>query len=374
MAATPLALKSDEESRIETVREMEKNLRISKMIDKKLWVIVICCALNAMILFVLCFTPTDSGQVTKKAVFSNLNTSNTSSYSYPVQNLSQDDYHQLINLKNFTFTILNKPCNGSSPILLVLVHSNPKHFATRKVLRTTWGKNSLQVKVLFMLGLVKSHRLKVQIEKENEEFGDLIQGSFLDTYRNMTYKHVMVFKYAIYHCPQAKYILKTDDDIFVNMPLMLNFLTEDLLPFGGSRMIFCTLEENSPVVRKTGSKWRVSFTEYPAEKYPTYCLGWVILYSPNVVFDLYKEAQKTDYFWIDDVHITGILVEKIHLTRVDVNKLVLSDNAFHRLAQYKGPFLYGPPNMKNREIKDLWEYVKSHRKRVSLLKYLKRPM
>ncbi|XP_064213076.1 beta-1,3-galactosyltransferase 5 isoform X2 [Tribolium castaneum] len=344
---------------------------VLKMLEnKKPWLV----AIYAVIFFVICITlwqslPSNSGHVAKVAPYT-LHTSNTSGYLYPVQTLPQDDYHQLINLKNFTFAVFNAPCNDSNPLLLVLVHSAPRNFETRMAVRTTWGRNSLQVKVLFMLGLVKSHRLKVQIEKENEEFGDLVQGSFLDTYRNMTYKHVMVFKYAIYHCPQAKYILKTDDDVFVNMPLMLNFLTADLSPFGGSRMIFCTLREKSPVVRSWRSKWRVSFREYAAKTYPPYCPGWAVLYSPDVVFDLYREAQKTDYFWIDDVHITGTLIEKIRLKHVDVDDLVLNRNALYQPEKDRGPFLFGPPNMDDEEIKALWEYVEEHENRVSLLKYI----
>ncbi|XP_044252424.1 beta-1,3-galactosyltransferase 5 isoform X2 [Tribolium madens] len=349
--------------------------RLLKMFDKKLWPTII----YTVILFGLCVTVwqlrTDSDHVTEySAIQYNVYTTNTTGYSYPLQTLPHDDYHRLINLKNFTFTIFNNPCNESNPTLLILVHSNPKNFEKRKIVRETWGKNTPQVKVLFIIGLVKIRRLKMQLQKENEEFGDLIQGSFYDAYRNMTYKHVMVLKYAIYHCPQAKYILKTDDDVFVNMPLMLNFLNLDLSPFGGSRMIFCTLRKNSPAMRSWRSKWRVSFKEYPDKVYPPYCPGWAIIYSPDVVFELYREAQKTDYFWIDDVHITGTLVAKIHLSHVNIDSLVLDrkeqTDALHQPSRCNRTFLYGAPNMNNREIKALWECVKTREVHVSLLKYI----
>ncbi|RZC32725.1 Galactosyl T domain containing protein [Asbolus verrucosus] len=342
-----------------------------KMLDKRFWQNII----YVVILFVVCVTiwqiSTYPEHISNVGVYS-LYTSNTSTYSYPIHTLPFDDYHQLINLHNFTFTILNLPCNETTPLLLILVHSDPKNVETRNTLRQTWGRNTPLIKVLFVTGLVRRPALKQLLELENEEYGDLIQGSFYDAYRNMTYKHVMVFKYAIYHCPQAKYILKTDDDVFVNIPLMMNFLNVDLSPYGGSRMLFCTLKRKAMVLRSWRSKWRVSFKEYPAKTYPPYCLGWAILYSPDVVFELYREAQKADYFWIDDVHITGTLAGRIHVNHVDIDNLVLSyremNNILHQPLAFNHSFLYGAANVKNKEIRALWDYVKSHHTHYSVLR------
>ena len=37
---------------------------------------------------------------------------------------------------------------------------------------------------------------------------------------NLTLKSVMGLKWSAIFCPQAKFVLKTDDDIFVNVPLL----------------------------------------------------------------------------------------------------------------------------------------------------------
>lgn len=224
-----------------------------------------------------------------------------------------------------------------------------------------------------MLGTVNSTDLQKALEEENRSHNDFIQGSFLDTYRNITYKHVMVFKYAIYHCPQAKYILKTDDDVFVNMPTMKTFLTVDLSPYGASKVLFCTPRKHKKVLRTYRSKWRVSFSEYPDRNYPTYCPGWTLLYSPDVIFALYREAQKADYFWIDDIHITGTLTERAHVTLTDIEPLVMSRKDFRYVVDghsynVSRPFLYGRANMNEGEIRTLWRYVRSHTTPKSVLK------
>ena len=43
---------------------------------------------------------------------------------------------------------------------------------------------------------------------------------FQDTYRNLTLKTVMGLKWSAIFCPQAKFVMKTDDDIFVNLPFL----------------------------------------------------------------------------------------------------------------------------------------------------------
>ncbi|XP_072399035.1 beta-1,3-galactosyltransferase 5-like isoform X1 [Diabrotica undecimpunctata] len=279
-----------------------------------------------------------------------------------VLHVPENDYNQLIDL-NFNFSMINFICNETIPLLLlVLVHSAPVNFDKRQTIRETWGEKEENVKVLFMVGSVHSEHTQKMIEAENVLHNDVIQGSFADTYRNLTYKHVMTLKYFVYHCSQAKYILKTDDDVFVNMPTMKNFLIYDLSPHGARKGLFCTPRYNSLVLRSYRSKWRVSFSEYPERVYPTYCPGWVLLYTPDVIFAIYKEAQKSHYFWIDDVHITGTLFKKLNFTHTDIEPLVLSEsnlyNVVYRSYNVSQPFLFGSANTLETEIRKLWNFVK----------------
>lgn len=291
-------------------------------------------------------------------------------FSYPVHLLRVRDYNLLVNY-TFNFDILNLGCNGRT-LLLVLVHSSPNNFKKRSVIRTTWGNENDNVKVYFVLGKPSDSDTQRRVRNENQVYKDLLQGSFSDSYRNLTYKHIVSLKYATYHCSQAKYILKTDDDVFVNMPLLKNFLTVDLSPFGASNVLFCTVKKDTKVLRSYRSKWRVGFEEYPLRTYPPYCPGWVILYSPDVVFTLYKAAQDTPkVFWIDDVHITGTLAERNNITHTDIRKFVILDQDQKFLVERgifpKYPFLFGQYDLTETEIKALWARVLSHSTPRSIL-------
>ena len=43
---------------------------------------------------------------------------------------------------------------------------------------------------------------------------------FQDTYHNLTLKTIMGLKWMAIFCPQAEFVLKTDDDIYVNVDLL----------------------------------------------------------------------------------------------------------------------------------------------------------
>ncbi|ELW69543.1 Beta-1,3-galactosyltransferase 4 [Tupaia chinensis] len=52
----------------------------------------------------------------------------------------------------------------------------------------------------------------------------LILAAFQDSYRNLTLKTLSGLNWADKHCPRARYILKTDDDVYVNVPEMVSEL------------------------------------------------------------------------------------------------------------------------------------------------------
>ncbi|XP_015183110.1 PREDICTED: beta-1,3-galactosyltransferase 5-like [Polistes dominula] len=277
---------------------------------------------------------------------------------YSLSQLPSDDKSTLIDVKDFKFIINHDPCNKTQPLLLLLIHSAPANFPKRNVVRETWGQKSSDIILLFLVGF--SEEYQEELEEENNKYQDLIQGNFLDVYRNMTYKHVMALKWATYHCPSAKYILKLDDDVFVHIPAMLDFIMHTLSPWGARRLILCDLKSAAVVKRSWRSKWRVSPREYPGRHYPIYCAGWAILYSPDIVFILYREAQKEPYFWIDDVHITGILARKLNITQSSLDSLVLTPESMQDLLQNpytQRDFLFGPPNLMENEIRALYTLI-----------------
>ncbi|KAL3284434.1 hypothetical protein HHI36_018593 [Cryptolaemus montrouzieri] len=275
--------------------------------------------------------------------------------------LSEIDYRKLIDI-NFTFNILPLVCQKTIPFLLILIHSAPKNFEKREVIRSTWGRKNFKSQLVFSLGNPEDERVQHRILEEAQSFNDIIQGSFKDSYKNLTYKHVMSLKYAVYHCDTTKYILKTDDDVFVNIQYLFDFIDTKISRYGSEKLLMCNSWTGSTVRRSFRSRYRITFEEYSRKTFPSYCSGWFILYSPDVVYDLYLLAQKSRYFWIDDVFVTGILVENLELAHWNIKNLVVSKDRMEKINEGHcdagdNNFLLGRPNINVQNVRDLWHCV-----------------
>ena len=228
--------------------------------------------------------------------------------AYPLAQLPPSDASALVNLSEFAFVVrphAARDCAGLRPLILALIHSAPGNHERRAVLRNTWlARRVRHLVALFLLGTADDPLTRTILRKESALYGDLVQGNFVDSYHNMTYKHAMALKYAAYHCPGARYVVRADDDVVVNLDYLRRLLST-MSPYGVRNLLLCARKAHTTVLRSYRSKWRVSFSEYPAYSYPEYCSGGAVIYSPDVVFRIYKQVQSLPFFWIDDVHITG---------------------------------------------------------------------
>lgn len=284
---------------------------------------------------------------------------------------SGNDYGRLINLQKFKFIKSCRSCDEleTKPDIVIIVHSAPKNFAKRQTIRETWGFDDSKSIVMFMLGVVSNSKLEQEITLEASTYDDILQGNFVDTYRNMTYKHAAVLKWFVYNCPDAKFLVKADDDVFVNTPLLYSLLpnlTEMTQEFYDGNLLLCHVNKNLHVIRDESIKWYVTPHEYPGKRFPASCLGYTIMYSANVVLELYKTLQELPYFWIDDVHTTGTARLKANIS------FSLPNDFFVKRAQgnalladeikiKNNPFLFGFYDLGKRDIRKLWNMVKSDR-------------
>lgn len=286
-----------------------------------------------------------------------------------LEGLPKNDFSHLIDLENFEYLINHQTCKErkQKPLVVILVHSAPDNFHKRTTIRETWGRKDPRALLFFIIGAVNSTNIQDKIDLEDKVHEDVVQGNFQDAYRNMTYKHVMALKWFLYDCPEAHYLLKTDDDVFVNTPQLYIYLETPSAvsqQFHSDRLLLCYQISSAKVKRSYRSKWRVSFDEFSDKYYPNHCPGFSILYSADVVRQLYLKAQQLKYFWIDDVHITGNVASKLNITISPTGGLFLNKDeqenllGGHTRSDTATTFLFARPNLGEQEIRALWDLVR----------------
>ena len=265
----------------------------------------------------------------------------------------------MINPHNFEIIIKPSACKNSHVFIVIFVHSAPEHFAHRKTIRETWASvteiHGKFIETVFLLGQTKDVSLQNAIEREAKICKDIVQENFIDAYRNLTYKHVMGLKWVSEYCNKAKFVVKLDDDVFVNV-FKLVLVLENPRKLGRhvlpNNTIYCSTNVNASRQNDPDHKHYVTSGEYPVITYPTYCNGYFYIITPEIATKLYQLSLRTRFFWIDDVYVTGILAENLNITRAKLSLYNGYQQLSHLTRVYGNPLLIY--NDLGGNVEDIW--------------------
>ncbi|KAL3861237.1 hypothetical protein ACJMK2_007285 [Sinanodonta woodiana] len=207
--------------------------------------------------------------------------------------------------------VLNSPnaCANKQINIIIIVHSAASNFQRRNVLRETWLNSVLLEKMssqhVFLLGKTHNATTQDMISEERQIHGDIVQGDFIDDYHNLTHKAVLGLNWIYEICKNARFVLKVDDDVYLNIFRLM----DEILPSVqySPYSIMCNVHHDLDVVRH--GKWAVDIDYFPTcTLYPfPYCGGGFALFSSTVVPLLLDLAHSVPFIWIDDVYVYGIL-------------------------------------------------------------------
>ena len=246
-----------------------------------------------------------------------------------ILNADQPSFYPLMtlfNISDFRY-INNNPdvCSAAEPVLaVVIVFTHPSSFELRQAHRNHMPQdllNRIGIRRVFLMGKATTHQIMYPIvadeivTKENEIYKDIIQGNFVDHYRNLTYKQIMGFRWALQHCSRAKFLIKQDDDFAVNI-------------FQIGKLLNCRYSEiKSEIygflrtgieVQRTNFKWSATYEEYPNKTYPDYMLGASYFMDLEATRKIVHEYPRRRFFWLEDVYGTGIVAGSAGVARKNI--------------------------------------------------------
>lgn len=228
---------------------------------------------------------------------------------------------RLMDLNRFQYIIDSDACEPAhrcdTPIL---VHSYVGHFEIRQAIRQSYSQtimSTLGLCHVFMIGLPYTgdrvdDGVQQRLLRESSEHGDIVQGDFHEAYRNLTYKHVMGLTWFAERCSRGSgLVVKTDDDIAVNA-----YKLKDLLVGRDFELAGCVIR--TAPIRNERNKWHVTRDEFAGDAYPPFLSGWLYVATAASVDRLLQAIRPREYFWIDDLYVTGILAQRAGISLTDL--------------------------------------------------------
>ena len=265
----------------------------------------------------------------------------------------------LADLPGFRYLETSHACPASTDlaIIAITVLSAPGHTAARAAIRASWARQSTTAPAtshtVFLLGRPRQEWQQQQLEREAAKYGDIVQGDFIDSYQNLTYKTLMGLHWVSVFCSQAEYAVKTDDDMFLDVFELF------MVARATDADLVCPVFNKSPIMlagtgreRQGGlgrkgmmDKWVVEEKELPGPQrdfYPPYCVGNLYLTRPSTAARLVLAAAGS-FFRMEDVWVTGYLASSLGLTKFNIQHLWT--RSLHQLLVTKvaqSPVVYQP--------------------------------
>ncbi|KAK3578342.1 hypothetical protein CHS0354_039049 [Potamilus streckersoni] len=198
------------------------------------------------------------------------------------------------------------------PSLLIFVLSLPKAKEERQAIRKTWGSVAnrshfffnISTKIVFVLGQMADAGILQVLQDESNEYKDMVQIDFIESRYNLTRKMMHGLRWVKTYCKSIKYILKADDDTFINVARLSDYLLRDA-DINNDTIHGFMYRTGGTVLRE--GKYAVKEEELPSPRYPPYVSGTAYILPYNVISNMLDLAERLPYCPVDDAFMTGVL-------------------------------------------------------------------
>lgn len=258
---------------------------------------------------------------------------------------------------NYSYLFVNEDkCKGHDNIRLVyVIKSSLENFSRRNAIRKTWGFekrfSDVVIRRIFILGVTENEGLMLSISDEINQYNDIVQVDFIDSYFNNTIKTMTAIYWLIHFCPNSRYYYFSDDDMYVSTKNVLRYLRnptnypgylKSLKNFSKKKNAFISSNKktelnffksipsklsnynfdlpenvllytgcviNSSPLRLKNSKWYISLKEYPYNSWPPYIPAGAYILSRKALFKMYYSSLYTKHFRFDDIYLAIVALK-----------------------------------------------------------------
>ena len=189
------------------------------------------------------------------------------------------------------------------------------------------------MRLVFLLGTSDPAPLDLEasLSAEADRHGDIVREDFLDSYQNLTLKTLAGIKWASEYCQAARWVLKTDDDMYVNIGGLLDYLTAE---FSTSEKLITGCVKNDPAGphQPLPAGGPAGGPGLPFKSvHPLFMAGAGYVLSGDLLRPLYTASLNIRLVKVEDAFLTGYCarrvggVRKVHQERFSCGQLVERD-------------------------------------------------
>lgn len=170
------------------------------------------------------------------------------------------------------------PSPGELPKLFLFIGilSGRGYRHRRLAVREAWSSKAQMAGEVVSKFILSEDERTPQVEKELEAYGDIVFVQQKTNYKSILYKTFYVLEYASLNY-DAAFVLKTDDDAFINVPPMVAQLRALCENPGcvNERIYMGRMAKHSEVLLQPGHKWNnAAFHNHTGlREYPNYMMG-----------------------------------------------------------------------------------------------------
>ena len=216
----------------------------------------------------------------------------------------------------------------------VFIASDPSHNALRDAIRSSWGSLCARndwCSYVFIVGCTSDDIIESQIKEESLVYKDILKENFHDTYNNLTIKSIFILKHFVIQRVRLRYLLKVDDDSFVNIAGLQKMLKDNVQQTSQMKSIYGYLQRgvrahhwlpkvHRPTLDSINDekihKWIVPRYMYRKRLFPQFIAGAGYLVERENAECLLSASQTVSIIHLEDVYITGLCALKCHLKRI----------------------------------------------------------
>jgi len=225
--------------------------------------------------------------------------------------------------------ICGSPKENSKIDLLIMVASGLKNTERRRSIRETWGSKTLlekhRMKLIFLVGTTEKSdpEMEIELKTEKENYEDLVREDFLDSYQNLTLKTLGGIKWAAIFCPQTKWAMKTDDDMYLN----IRNLSQHLNSLDNTKLITGCIKNGPQGAPQPVGVLPGAFRSV----HPPFTAGAGYVISGDLIQPLFLASLDTKLIRVEDAFLTGYCASKLpglerkHHAKFSCGQLVTKD-------------------------------------------------